>query len=65
MRFGGRLVVADGFLTICRIATALQQRIYRKLCECGVIEELAPVLLPLVSSPLGPLTYCMIAATKR
>ena len=26
---------------------------------------LAPVLLPLVSAPLGPLNYCMITATKR
>jgi hypothetical protein len=26
---------------------------------------LAPVLLPLVSAPLGPMTYCMITATKR
>jgi MPBQ/MSBQ methyltransferase len=25
---------------------------------------LAPVLLPLVSAPLGPVTYCMIVATK-
>ena len=25
---------------------------------------LAPLLLPLVSAPLGPLTYCMITATK-
>jgi len=26
---------------------------------------LAPLLLPLVSAPLGPLTYCMITAMKR
>jgi cyclopropane fatty-acyl-phospholipid synthase-like methyltransferase len=126
LRSGGRLVVADGFL-VSRFASALQQRIYRKLCECWVIEELgqlhlfttrlkqlgftdidvehlqwrvapsvahipwvalkflltdvvsckrkmtrarwnnmlAPVLLPLVSAPLGPMTYCMITATKR
>ncbi len=25
---------------------------------------LAPLLLPLVSAPLGPLTYCMITASK-
>jgi SAM-dependent methyltransferase len=124
---GGRLVVADGFLARDRFGSALQERIYRKLCECWVIEELAqlhlftaqleklgftdinvehlqmrvapsvahvpwvtlkflmtegwsgkrdmtrarwnnviaPVLLPLVSAPLGPLTYCMITATKR
>ncbi len=129
LRPGGRLVVADGFLggNGVRFASATQQRIYRKLCECWVIEELAqlhpftarleqlgfadiavahlqlrvapsvahipwvtlkflltdvvfgdrkmtrarwnnvlaPVLLPLVSAPLGPMTYCMIAATKR
>jgi SAM-dependent methyltransferase len=127
LRPGGRLVVADGFLGSLRFAGELQRRIYRKLCECWVIEELgqlrpftarleqlgftgiqvehqqwrvapsvahipwvtlkflltdvvsgkrkmtrarwnnvlAPVLLPLVSEPLGPLTYCMITATKR
>ena len=127
LRSGGRLVVADGFLQDHRFRSALQRRIYRKLCECWVIEELgqlhlftarleqlgftditvehlqlrvapsvahipwvtvkflltdvvfgkrkmtrarwnnvlAPVLLPLVSAPLGPLTYCMITATKR
>ena len=126
LRPGGRLVVADGFLG-GRFANALQQRIYHKLCECWVIEELgqlhlftarleqlgftaiaverlqlrvapsvahipwvtlkflltdvlfgrrkmtparwnnvlAPVLLPLVSAPLGPMTYCMTTATKR
>jgi cyclopropane fatty-acyl-phospholipid synthase-like methyltransferase len=126
LRPGGRLVVADGFLADDRFVSALQQRIYRKLCECWVIGELgqlraftarleqlgftdiaveylqwrvapsvahvpwvtlkffltevlsskrrmtrarwnnvlAPVLLPLVSAPLGPMTYCMIAATK-
>ena len=41
LRPGGRLVVADGFLVSDRFASALQQRIYRKLCECWVIEELA------------------------
>ena len=127
LRRGGRLVIADGFLAGGRFASELQQRIYRKLCECWVIEELsqlhlftarleqlgftciaverlqwrvapsvahipwvtlkflltdvvygkrkmtrarwnnvlAPVLLPLVSAPLGPLTYCMITAAKR
>jgi cyclopropane fatty-acyl-phospholipid synthase-like methyltransferase len=127
LRSGGRLVVADGFLTAARFAGELQRRIYRKLCECWVIEELAqllpftarleqlgftdisvehlqmrvapsvahipwvtlkfllsdvvfgeremtrarwnnvlaPVLLPLVSAPLGPMSYCMITATKR
>ena len=126
LRPGGRLVVADGFLTRDRFVSGLQQRIYRKLCECWVIEELAqlylftarlgqlgfreisvehlqmrvapsvahipwvtlkflmtdvvfgkremtrarwnnvlaPLLLPLVSAPLGPMTYCMITATK-
>jgi len=127
LRPGGRLVVADGFLEGDQSRSALQQRIYLKLCECWVIEEvsqlhlftarleqlgfeeitvehlqlrvapsvahipwvalkflltdvvsgkrkmtrarwnnvLAPVLLPLVSAPLGPMTYCMIAAKKR
>ena len=127
LRPGGRLVIADGFLIKNRFATALQERIYRKLCECWVIGELAqlhlftarleqlgftgiavehlqmrvapsvahipwvtlkflltdvvfgkremtrarwnnvvaPVLLPLVSAPLGPVTYCMITAKKR
>ncbi len=127
LRPGGRLVVADGFLAKDRFTNPLQERIYRKLCECWVIEQLAPldrfkarleelgfaditiehlqlrvapsvahipwvtlkflltdvvfgkskmtrarwnnllapVLLPLVSAPLGPMTYCMITATKR
>jgi MPBQ/MSBQ methyltransferase len=127
LRSGGRLVVADGFLAGARFAGTLQRRIYSKLCECWVIEELAqlrpftarleqlgfedisvehlqmrvapsvahipwvtlkfllsdvvfgeremtrarwnnilaPVLLPLVSAPLGPMSYCMITATKR
>jgi len=127
LRPGGRFIVADGFLATDRCANALQQRIYRKLCECWVIEQLAqldrfraqleelvftditiehlqmrvapsvahipwvtlkflltdvvfgkgrmtrarwnnvlaPVLLPLVSAPLGPMIYCMITATKR
>jgi MPBQ/MSBQ methyltransferase len=132
LRPGGRFVVCDGFLASdrfdnARFANGLQHRIYRKLCECWVIEQLAqldlfqarleklgftditiehlqmrvapsvahipwvtlkflltdvvfgrakmtrarwnnvlaPVLLPLVSAPLGPMTYCMITATKR
>jgi len=127
LRPGGRLVVVDGFLRNDRFATSIQQRIYRKLCDCWVIEEfgkldlflarlerlgfvdiavehlqwrvapsvlhipwvtlkflatevlsgkrkmtrarwnnvLAPVLLPSVSAPLGPMTYCMVTATKR
>ena len=126
LRPGGRLVVADGFLASEHFVSGLQEQIYRKLCECWVIEELArldlfkarlerlgfreimvkhlqmrvapsvahipwvtlkflvtdvvfgkkamtrarwnnalaPVLLPLVSAPLGPMTYCMITATK-
>jgi MPBQ/MSBQ methyltransferase len=126
LRSGGRIVVADGFLASGRFLGGLQERIYRKLCECWVIEELAqldaftarlervgfrditverlqmrvapsvahilwvtlkflltdvimgskamtrarwnnvlaPVLLPLVSVPLGPMVYCMITATK-
>ena len=126
LRPGGRLVVADGFLASGDFGSGLQRRIYRKLCECWVIEELAqldlfttrleklgftnvtverlqfrvapsvlhiplvtlkflltdvvfgqremtrarwnnvlaPVLLPLVSAPLGPMVYCMITATK-
>jgi MPBQ/MSBQ methyltransferase len=126
LRPGARFIVADGFLAWDRFANALQQGIYRRLCDCWVIEQLAqlelftarmkelgftditvehlqmrvapsvahipwvtlkflltdvvfgkskmtrarwnnvlaPVLLPLVSAPLGPMTYCMIAATK-
>ena len=126
LRSGGRLVVCDGFLSGRSFAGRLQHRIYRKLCDCWVIEELArlelfiarlkqlgftdvrverlqmrvapsvahvpwvtvkflltdvvfgkremtrarwnnvlaPVLLPLVSAPLGPMVYCMITATK-
>jgi len=126
LRPGGRLVVADGFLARTRFVSRLQERIYRELCECWVIEEfaqldpftarleqlgfkqitvehlqmrvapsiahipwvslkflvtevvlgkramtrarwnnvLAPMLLPLVNAPLGPMTYCMITATR-
>lgn len=126
LRPGGRLVVADGFLGSGRFGTKLQQRIYRTLCECWVIQELAqldrftarleqlgfgeirvehlqlrvapsvahipwvtlkflltdvvfgsremtrarwnnilaPILLPLVSAPLGPMSYCMIGAIR-
>lgn len=126
LRPGGRLVVADGFLTSAGFNNTLQERIYRKVCDCWVLEDfahlddftarldalgfkeitvehlqmrvapsvahipwvtmkflvtdvvfgqramtrarwnnvLAPVLLPLVSAPLGPLTYCMITAKK-
>lgn len=126
LRSGGRLVVADGFLVNSRFFSTLQRRIYRKLCQCWVIEDLAqlhlftrrleqlgfreitvehlqmrvapsvahipwvtlkflvtdvvfgkramtrarwnnvlaPLLLPLVSAPLGPMTYCIITATK-
>jgi len=126
LRPGGRLLVCDGFLSANRLVSRMQERIYRKLCECWVIEQLAqldlftarleqlgfeeitvehlqmrvapsvahvpwvtvkflltdvlfgeremtrarwnnvlaPVLLPLVSAPLGPMTYCMISATK-
>lgn len=126
LRPGGRLVVADGFLANDHFPSRPQRRIYQKLCECWVIEELAqldrftarleqlgfreirvehlqfrvapsvahvpwvtlkflvtdvvfgkramtrarwnnvlaPVLLPLVSAPLGPMIYCMITATK-
>jgi SAM-dependent methyltransferase len=127
LRPGGHLVVADGFLAGGSFAGSFQRRVYRKLCECWVIEELAelqlftarleqlgfidivverlqmrvapsvahvpwvtlkflltnvifgnrkmtrarwnnvlaPVLLPLVSAPFGPMTYCVITATKR
>lgn len=126
LRPGGHLVVADGFLTSASFANTLQQRIYRRLCECWVLEDfarldpftarleqvgfkeitvehlqmrvapsvahipwvtvkflltdvlfgeramtrarwnnvLAPLLLPLVSAPLGPVSYCMITAKK-
>jgi cyclopropane fatty-acyl-phospholipid synthase-like methyltransferase len=37
----------------------------RKMTRARWNNVLAPVLLPLVSAPLGPLTYCMITATKR
>jgi MPBQ/MSBQ methyltransferase len=125
LRPGGRFVVADGFLA-GRFMSGVQRRIYRKLCECWVIEQLAqldlftarlgklgfseitvenlqlrvapsvmhvpwvslkflvsdvvfgeramtrarwnnvvaPVLLPLVSAPLGPISYFMVTATK-
>jgi SAM-dependent methyltransferase len=127
LRPGGRLVVADGFLEGTWTLGELQHHVYRRLCECWVIEELAelrafierlehlgfrditlerlqwrvapsvahipwvtlkflmtnvvfgerkmtrarwnnvlaPALLPLVSAPLGPMTYCMITGRKE
>ena len=127
LRPGGRLVVADGFLGNGRFISALQRRIYRKLCECWVIEELgqleaftakleqlgftdisvehlqlrvapsvahvpwvtlkflltdvafgkrkmtrarwnnvlAPILLPFVGYPIGPMAYYIVSATRR
>jgi cyclopropane fatty-acyl-phospholipid synthase-like methyltransferase len=123
---GGRLVIADGFLRHGPLFSGFRARVYRKLCECWVIEELgqlnpvvqelerlgfhsieverlqlrvapsvfhipwvtlkflltdvvfgkrsmtrarwnniiAPVLLPLVGYPGGPVSYCMLTATK-
>jgi cyclopropane fatty-acyl-phospholipid synthase-like methyltransferase len=37
----------------------------RKMTRARWNNVLAPLLLPLVSAPFGPMTYCMIAATKR
>jgi len=37
----------------------------RKMTRARWNNVLAPVLLPLVSAPLGPMTYCMITAAKR
>ena len=126
LRPGGRLAVADGRLLRASSRRGLQSSIYRKLCECWVIETLgelapftqelerlgfrdiliehlqyrvapsvfhvpwvtlkfllndvlfgsrkmsrarwnnilAPILLPFVSHPIGPMTYCLITATK-
>ncbi len=126
LRPGGRLVIADGFLAHNHSMSPLQRRIYRKLCECWVIDELgqlvpftarlealgfkditveniqlrvapsvmhvpwvtlkflvqdvlfgerkmtsarwnnvlAPIILPLVSAPFGPMAYYMVTATK-
>jgi SAM-dependent methyltransferase len=126
LRPGGRLAVADGFLLHPPANRGLQHAIYRRLCDCWVIETLgeinpftlelerlgfhniqveqlqyrvapsvfhvpwvtlkflvanvlfgsrkmtrarwnnilAPILLPFVSHPIGPMTYCLITATK-
>jgi hypothetical protein len=37
----------------------------RKMTRARWNNVLTPVLLPLVGTPLGPMTYCMITATKR
>jgi ubiquinone/menaquinone biosynthesis C-methylase UbiE len=42
LRPGGRLVVADGFLGPGKLRGP-QQRIFRKLCECWVIENLGEI----------------------
>jgi ubiquinone/menaquinone biosynthesis C-methylase UbiE len=126
LRPGGRLAVADGFLLRAPARRGLQHAIYRRLCDCWVIETLgelapftaelarlgfidvqvehlqyrvapsvfhvpwvtlrfllgdvlfgprkmtrarwnnvlAPVLLPFVSHPVGPMSYCLVTATK-
>jgi cyclopropane fatty-acyl-phospholipid synthase-like methyltransferase len=61
LRPGGRLVVADGFLG-GRFANALQQRIYHKLCECWVIEELGQ--LHLFTARLEQLGFTAIAVER-
>ena len=123
---GGRLVLVDGFLRGTEAPSGLRGRVYRKLCECWVIEELgrlelvvaemrefgfedvevecvqhrvapsvmhipwvtlkflitdvllgsrkmtkarwnnviAPVLLPLVGYPGGPMMYCVVTARR-
>ena len=40
LRPGGRLVIADGFMRSGAPLGSLQQSIYRKLCDCWVIETL-------------------------
>ncbi|HMG85447.1 MAG TPA: methyltransferase domain-containing protein [Terracidiphilus sp.] len=42
LRPGGRFVVADGFLGAGKLR-GLQQSIYRKLCDCWVIEDLGEI----------------------
>jgi hypothetical protein len=37
----------------------------RQMTRASWNNFLAPVLLPLVSAPFGPMTYCMVTATKR
>jgi len=41
LRPGGRIVVADAFRVGGRFAIGLQERVYRKMCECWVIEDFA------------------------
>jgi hypothetical protein len=36
----------------------------RKMTRARWNNVFAPVLLPIVSAPLGPMTYCRITATK-
>ena len=126
LRPGGRLAIADGFLLRPAPTHGLQHAIYRKLCECWVIETLgeidacvrelgtlgfrevqvehlqytvapsvfhvpiatlrfllgdvlfgetkmtparwnnvlAPILLPFVSAPFGPMSYCLLTAMR-
>jgi SAM-dependent methyltransferase len=126
LRPGGRLVIVDGFLRRRDALHGPQRSIFRKLCECWVIDTLAeldlfvhelerlgfedivverlqhrvapstfhipwvtakflltnvvfgtrkmtrarwnnviaPLLLPLVSMPIGPMLYCKVSATR-
>ena len=36
----------------------------RRMTRARWNNVVAPILLPFVSAPLGPMTYCMISATK-
>jgi hypothetical protein len=57
--------------SVCHIPWVTLQFLTREVL-CGKKEMtrarwnnvLAPVLLPFVSMPLGPLVYCMVSATK-
>ena len=44
LRPGGRIVVADGFLA-GRFSNSTQKHVYRKLCECWVVQQFADLAL--------------------
>lgn len=60
LRPGGRLLVADGFLRRPP-AAGVQERIYQKLCDCWVIDELAQ--LDRFTASLTELGFCDVSSS--
>ena len=64
--FSRRIRVIEGDYQQTGLPAASFDGVYalESSCHARWNNVLAPLLLPLVSAPVGPMTYCMIAATK-